>query len=190
MVRMQPAAIRTRLVLGVCALAVAAAAEVWAADGPAPFRTGLFGVTPDQTVRISIVNTGDVKGTITPAVSLLDPSGAVLVERRGRSLAEGVGSFADFTSREGATWLGGAVPGVVSARARAQVRAEVAVDYQPIADDGRPISEDAAAIAALRRNVRLTLEVFDTATGRTLFTMPFDAVGFDPQPDPPAPAVR
>jgi hypothetical protein len=51
---------------------------------------------------------------------------------------------------------------------------------------GQIVSDDEAAVRALQGNVRLTLEVLDVATGRTSFTMPFVAKGFDPQPDPPA----
>ena len=39
----------------------------------------------------------------------------------------------------------------------------------------------------LLRNVHLTLEVYDVATGRTAFTMPFSEVMFNPQPEPPEP---
>ena len=35
--------------------------------------------------------------------------------------------------------------------------------------------------------VLVTVEVFDTATGQTAYTMPFAAVGFNPQPEPPEP---
>jgi len=35
--------------------------------------------------------------------------------------------------------------------------------------------------------VLVTLEVFDTATGQTVYTTPFAAVGFNPQPEPPEP---
>ena len=54
---------------------------------------------------------------------------------------------------------------------RAQVRAEVVLELD----------------TTTRRcnDIVLTLEVFDTATGRTAFTMPFTAVGFNPQPEPP-----
>jgi hypothetical protein len=40
---------------------------------------------------------------------------------------------------------------------------------------------------ARRGDFHLTLEVFDTATGQTVYTMPFLAVGFNPQPEPPEP---
>ena len=68
---------------------------------------------------------------------------------------------------------------------RAQVRAEVAIELQPIPDDGRCADDAVARRQAQRllRNVHLTLEVFDVATGRTAFTMPFAEVGgVDPTP--------
>ena len=173
---------RLRSFASACLLTMLPATVAWAGIDPTPFRTGLFGLTPTQSIRISVVNTGDVRGIITPRVIIRDVAGSPVAERRARPLAEGIGTFVDFT---GAVTVAGAN---VAGPSRTQVRAEVSADYLPLGDDGRVVADDEAAVRALRRNVRLTLEIFETATGRTAFTVPFDAVGFDPQPDPPRPA--
>jgi hypothetical protein len=52
---------------------------------------------------------------------------------------------------------------------RAQLRAEV--DFDAIPEDG------------LNRSAHVALEVFDTATGKTVYTMPFaEAAGIEPTP--------
>jgi hypothetical protein len=70
--------------------------------------------------------------------------------------------------------------GGLPASARRQLRVE-AVVLLPVPDDDACQAEE--VLRALRRQVQLTLEVYDVATGRTEFTMPFVAVaGIDPQP--------
>jgi hypothetical protein len=39
---------------------------VWAGVQPTPFRTGLFGITPGQAIRVSVLNAGNIGGTINP----------------------------------------------------------------------------------------------------------------------------
>jgi hypothetical protein len=167
-----------------CTFAVASPPVARAGIGPTPFRSGLFGVTPEQSIRISVVNAGEALGTIAAYVRILDLAGTVLAERRGRTLSEGIGTFVDVALGGGSS-TGTALPGATRPT-RAQVRAEVFIEYLPVAADGQIVPDDEAAVLALQRNVRLTLEVFEVATGRTSFTMPFVAKGFDPQPDPPA----
>jgi hypothetical protein len=76
-------------------------------------------------------------------------------------LREGVGTFVDIPWEEPATT-------VTRIRRRAQIRAEVELLF----DD----------TLLQRGDLLLTLEVFDTLTGRTAFT-----VAFNPQPEPPEP---
>jgi hypothetical protein len=91
------------------------------------------------------------------------------------------------------TAAGARVPGdgsLVRGR-RAQMRAEVAIELVPTPEDGR-CSDDAVArrhARRLLRHVHLTLEVYDVATGRTAFTMPFSEVMFNRQPEPPEPVA-
>jgi hypothetical protein len=149
-------------------------AEVAGID-PTPFRTGLFGVTPGQSVRVSILNDGQAGSVINPCVRIWDAAGTLLFETHTGPLPSGVGAFADFEpAPEGDTPPTGGPPrGNAS---RVQLRAEVDADHPA---DG----SNRGARRHFRGRVLLTLEVFDTATGRTIYTMPFSAVaGIDPQP--------
>jgi hypothetical protein len=155
------------------ALAARAGAEPLAA------KTGLFGVTPDQVVRVSVLNAADGSVMIAARAQVLDLAGRVLFDRRGAAIPAGAGTFVDFSPvASGGTSL----PGTITRPGRTQVRAQIALEFM---EDGRLLTLAEVAERGLRRAVRLTLEVYDAATGRTLFTLPFEAVGFDPQPDPP-----
>ena len=174
----------------------------WAGVEPTPFRSGLFGIAAGQAIRVSLLNAGTIGGTIGPCfnpdlagfvVTIAGPAGRVLFELHHKMLTAGVGTFTDFIPllEDGATPAGTRVPGdgsLVRGR-RAQVRALVAIELQHIPEDGRCADDDVARRQAQRllRNVHLTLEVFDVATGRTAFTMPFSEVMFNPQPEPPEP---
>jgi hypothetical protein len=195
---------RTGIAL-VCVGTVLAPALASAGITPTPFRTGLFGIATGQAVRVSVLNAGEVGGTVNPCfhpdlaglvVTLAGPAGRVLFESRHKALPTGIGTFTDFAPipEDGITGPGGAV---VRAR-RVQMHAEVAIELQPIPEDGAPVPNDGKcaddAVARrharrLLRNVHLTLEVFDVATSRTAFTMPFSAVMFNPQPEPPEPVA-
>ena len=144
----------------------------WAGIQPEPFRTGLFGVAAGQAIRVSVVNAGGAAGIlvpcvtpplVVPAVRIRDVSGKPVFESKGGLLQEEEGMFLDIAHP----------PDPVRSLypPRAQVRAEVVLEL----DRSAPQCGE----------IVLTLEVFDTATGRTAFTMPFTAVGFNPQPEPP-----
>jgi hypothetical protein len=179
-----------RHALGLMCLGALLAPPAWAGVNPQPFRTGLFGITPGQAIRVSVLNAGNEGGTVNPCfnpalagfvVKLSSPAGRVLFEAPHKALPEGRGAFTDFIQPP-------PEDGVTRNR-RAQVRADVAVELQPIPDDGR-CTDDAVArrhARRLLRNVHLTLEVFDVATGQTAFTIPFSEVMFNPQPEPPEP---
>jgi hypothetical protein len=127
-------------------------------------KTGLFGVTGGQTIRVSLWNAGN-RGGIIPCTRVFDLSGALLAEIEGTPTGPGEGTFvdvnaADFGLREGE---------------RMQVRVEV--ELSPPPNDNRRVRTSDGI---------LTLEVFDAATGRTAFTMPWVLKGFNPQPEPPA----
>jgi hypothetical protein len=181
---------------------------------PQPFRTGLFGVTAGQTIRVSAANAGIIQPCVMPdvlvsAVIIRDLAGAPLFEAKGEVLTDGMGMFVDFqpVPEDGApTPTGALTPGPVPAPAvrshRLQVRAEIIISpvpddgapvpddgrpaCEPIPDDGLPAGDDALGVLP---NVIPTLEVFDTATGQTVYTMPFAKVAFNPQPEPPEPVA-
>jgi hypothetical protein len=155
-----------------CVAAVLSAQIAWAGIQPEPFRTGLFGVVAGQTVRVSIVNAGAVAGIINPCFRVWSAAGVLLAETDGGPLPGGVGTFADFVLTPPS--------GTPVRNGLAQVWAEVELvpAVQPT---------DRAAARLHRPNVHFTLEVFDTATDRTIYTMPFVKVGFNPQPEPPEP---
>ena len=134
---------------------------------PQPFRTGLFGVTAGQAIRVSILNTGDLGGIIAPCVRVWDAAGTLLVETETGPLPGGLGSFVDFIPVPD----DGTPPpsGTRIVNRRAQVRAEVDFDSAP--EDG------------VNRDAHVTLEVFDLATAKTVFTLPFAAAaGIEPTP--------
>ena len=158
----------TALGLGV----LAAVCAVWGARPAQAIiivnsKTGLFGVTGGQTVRVSILN-AQAKGDITPCVGLFDLSGNRLARQEaGMPLTLGQGAFFDFDAAS----LG------LRAGQRAQIRVEVEL---PPPDDGRAgrIKEDDAIV---------TVEVFDNASQSTMFVVPATTRGFNPQPEPPMP---
>jgi hypothetical protein len=142
-------------------------AEV-AGINPQPFRTGLFGVTTGQSIRVSVANAGEVGGLIEPRVRVFNLAGALLAEVDSDSLPAGGGRFVDLVLP----------PGGAVVRQQVRVEVELVPTVQPA---------DGAVPAIRRQDIHLTLEVFDTATGQMQFTMPYAAVGFNPQPEPPEP---
>ena len=157
-------------------------------------KTGLFGVTGSQTIRVSVLNASD-KGGINPCVGVFDLSGRMLVEIEAMPLRPGEGTFVDFDAatlglrdgqrmqvRVGVELVGPPDDDRVGTGPPDDDRLAVPPPDDscpgiPPPDDGRRVQPDDAI---------LTLEVFDTATGRTAFTMPWVLVGFNPQPEPPA----
>ena len=172
--------------LGLVCAGTLLAPLAWAGVQPTPFRTGLFGITPGQAVRVSVLNAGGDGGIIGPCfnphldgfvVTISSPAGRVLFESHHKTLVQGVGTFTDFAPDGGLR------------ERRSQMRAQVALQLVPIPEDGRCTDDGVARRQARRllRQVHLTLEVFDVATGRTAFTLPFSEVMFNPQPEPPEP---
>lgn len=146
-------------------------APAWAGIQPEPFRTGLFGVTAGQSIRISILNAGDAGGVINPCFHVWDAAGVLLLEVDGGPLPGGRGTFVDFT------------PIPSGALTRAQIRAEVVFEHGDLSRDATDSRDAAATRLTLAGNILVTLEVFDTATGQTAYTTRFTAVaGIEPQP--------
>jgi hypothetical protein len=184
-----------RSVLITSLVALLSVPPAWAGINPQPFRTGLFGVTAGQTVRVSVLNAGDdelanpcfqMGGLV---VTMTGAAGRVLFQSKHTALLPGTGAFADFTPDDDAGQT--RAPGAVARVRRIQMGAEVAIDLLPISGAARCANDAVAKRQARRllRQVHLTLEVFETATGRTGFTLPFSAVMFNPQPEPPEPAA-
>ena len=137
---------------------------------------------------MGVLNAGDEGGGINPcfnpgalvaAVLIRDLRGATIFKSRTEPVEGGAGTFVDAVpvpdakdSTTGARTPGG-VPPPTPIR-RLQVRAEVLI-----------VAEDPVRLQC--GDVALTLEVFDVASGRTEFTMPFSEVMFNPQPEPPEP---
>jgi hypothetical protein len=180
----------------VCLGIVFASASLRAGVEPQPFRTGYFGVAEGQTIRISMFNARfDRRGLFAPCavpdalvarIVIRNLQGRALFESRSGPVADGAGDFVDFAplSDTGAASAGARTPGRAAPmqRQRLQVRAEVVVAS---ADAGATPPEPARR--RCREEVLLTLEVFNTASGRTAFTLPFSEVAFNPQPEPPGP---
>ena len=160
----------------VCILVLLPASLVWAGIEPTPFRTGLFGVTKGQAVRISVLNTGGARSVINPCVRIWDAAGTLLFEMDGGLVWGGVGTFVDF----GPPPDDGVPPptgGPIRDGNRVQLRVEV--ELVPAVQPAVP----PASRLSFRPDIHLTLEVFDTATGQTVYTTPFAAVGgIDPTP--------
>ncbi len=181
----------------VCIAALLAPTIALAGVSPEPFRTGLFGVAAGQAIRVSVLNAGTVSGIapcVTPdlagfVVTIAGASGRVLFESPQRALPAGIGAFTDFVPPLEDAATGARVPGdgVLARGRRVQLHAAVAVELTPVHDDRCTAQEARRQARRLLRGVHLTLEVFDLASGRTAFTLPFSEVSCNPQPEPPEP---
>jgi hypothetical protein len=176
------------------ALAFAPAAPP-AAQGiePTPFHEARFGIASLarlQTVRLNVLNAGDVSG-ISPepfapcrvSLRFLNPGDAVsgvdpqpFLDASGAPIAlvvdlrPGESAFLQLTSAD-------AFRGTRELRTQLRAAGRFTDVSAPVPDDGIP---DACAA------VVPSLEVYDVLTGRTqYFTHPLNIVGFNPQPEPP-----
>ena len=142
-------------------------------------KTGLFGVAAGQKVRTSFVNLAQKRVGIVPCTKVFDIDGNMIAEHEGMPLQAGQGAFFDFDAGRL-----GLRPGE-----RAQIRVEVVLEQPPDPtqppDPAQPpdptgprdrIRPDAAAV---------TVEVFDSDTGKTTLTLNAALKGFNPQPEPP-----
>jgi hypothetical protein len=133
----------------VCVMWAARPAQAIIDDGG---KTGLFGVTSDQTVRVSILNSALTKGGIVPCAGIFDLNGNRLARFEGTlPLMMGHGAFFDFDAR---TFD-------MPAGERLQLRVELELETPN--DRTVPVQPD---------DVLITVEVFDNASGKTMFTVP------------------
>jgi hypothetical protein len=131
---------------------------------PVPFRTGLFGVTAGQAIRLSVLNASGSGGLVQPRVRVREATGVLLFRANGAPLPAGGGTVIDFQPvPDDGQPAGGPVPDDNHVQLGVEVELVRAV-YPP-----DPIAPPRFRAA----DVHLTLEVFDIATGRTIFTMPF-----------------
>jgi hypothetical protein len=140
----------------------------------------LFGITAGQAIRVSVLNAAVAGGIINPCVAppplvakvaVRGLDGATLFEALTDKLVTGMGGFVDYAPRTTTTDRV-----TVPSNRRFQVRAEVSFT-------------EADMVTVQACGVALTLEIFDIASGRTELTMPFAAVMFNPQPEPPEPVA-
>ncbi len=118
------------------------------------------GITFGQTLRVTLLNVGSKPFEADPCV--FDGDGAHIKTGDTFTLAPGQMRSFDLSRSE----IGGPT------EARVQVRAAAHVKNADL------------------KNLMLTAEVVEDATGKSSLSLPGVRVGFDPQPDPPAPAVR
>ena len=156
-------AFRTLVALAaLCAVALPASAII-VING----YTGLFGITSEQTIRVSVLNLDAASG-IVPCTKVFDPAGRLLAQIDATAaLRRGEGTYLDFD----------AAALRLPAGERAQVRVELSF---------LPPERGQRAVRIDDDDVMLSLEVFDTQTGKTGFTTPLELKGFNPQPEPPA----
>ena len=147
---------------------------------PVPFMTGLVGVARGDVARLHVANLVPPdpvreRRACEAVLAFFDANGQPLVDEAGAfvtqkvDLAPGQASSLDLSWRS--TNMGADPSGI-----RAQVRAHVVLVSRR--GRGGPCADTAA-----------TLEIYDETTGRTSMILhPGSLVGFNPQPEPPAPA--
>ena len=138
------------------AIAVAVLAIIWAGWGARSAqaiiiinsKTGLFTLTRDQSVRVHVVNTGEERGIIIINGRVLDDEGNTVAEFSGRRVFPAQADSFEF------------MPQLEQGELLQKVRVELMVE------------------GASRKGVTFipTLEVFDTATGKTSVNQNFITV--------------
>ena len=139
-------------------IALGMIATIWAVWGARPAqaiiiinnKTGIFTLTGDQSLRVHVVNTGEERGIIVIAGRIMDSEGNSLAEFSGRRLPLGQAESFEFMPRLADGHL-------------QKVRVELMVE------------------GALHKGKEVsfipTLEVFDTATGKTNLGQDFITAG-------------
>jgi hypothetical protein len=162
-----------------CIGALLLASQTWAGIEPVPFRTGLFGVTAGQAVRISVLNGAGERSMVNPLVRVRDATGRLLAEVDAGRVTGGTGGFVDVVPMAG-DGAGTTTPTLSRSGARLQVRVEIQIRSWALPGSDE---DDLAALRRLLARVIPTLEVFDTATGRTIYTVPYaEVAGIEPTP--------
>ncbi len=110
-------------------------------------KTGMIGVVEGQTLRINVANVGD-RGDIHACWKVFDMMGNMVAELDGRSLPPGMAMSFDYHAPD---------------PQRMELRVEVQVE-----------DPDETSAKRLRDRTRITVEVFDTDTGKTEVFYPLD----------------
>ena len=128
---------------------LATPSEAYIIDGG---KTGLIGITDGQTLRVNVANVGSA-GALEPCIKVFDAMGNLVAEFEGDRLTAGMAASFDLNRDD-----------IVDSRGRLELRLETEVE-DPDERDAR----------RLRKRVRITVEIFDNATGKTeVFTAPPD----------------
>ena len=168
-------------------VALGMVASIWTSWGARPAqaarpivgKTGLFGITEGQTVRVSILN-AQARGGIVPETGIFNMGGNEIARRESSApLSQGQGTFFDFDAGS----LG------LRAGQRAQILVRVVLEQPPDPcqppDPGQPPDPCQPPDPARPGDAMVTVEVFDNASGKTMFVIPATLEGFNPQPEPP-----
>jgi hypothetical protein len=131
-----------------------------------PGRWGLFGIVADQTARVSVVNTsadprGQAPGSCRVSLGFVDSEGVVLKETR-LTLRPGQATSLDYEF--GAPPERGDAVGGTAGRGRQDLRARIEIGNLVDPGDREPRFLPLGPCVP-------TVEVFETATGRTAFTV-------------------
>jgi len=133
-----------------------------------PGRWGLFGIVADQTARVSVVNTSGDPGGYPPgpcrvALAFVDVGGQVLEETR-TVLAPGQAASLDYAFQPPPDGERGEAGASADRVGRQDLRARIEiVNLVPPPDQDRQSVPPGPCVPAV--------EVFETATGRTAFTV-------------------
>jgi hypothetical protein len=140
------------------AITVAVTAAIWTVWGAQSAqaiiiinnKTGIFTITDDQAVRVHVVNTGEERGIIIINNRIIDSEGNTLAEFGGHSLKLGQSESFEFMPR-------------LAEGEQQKVRVELMIESA--SRKGKEVS------------FIPTLEVFDTATGKTIVGQDFITAG-------------
>jgi hypothetical protein len=148
-----------------------------------PGRWGLFGIVADQTARVSVVNTSGDPGGVPPgpcrvSLAFVDRAGIVLKEAR-LTLRAGQAASLDYGFTPPPEPDSGAAAGLPADRSgRQDLRARVdIVDLVDPGDRGPRLVPPGPCVPSV--------EVFETATGRTAFLVAEARMGAEPHLNPP-----
>ena len=116
--------------------------EAYIIDGS---KTGVIGVTDGQTLRVNVANVGSSAVALEPCVKVFDAMGNLVAEFEGDRLLAGMAASFDLNRDD-----------ILDSRGRLELRVETELE---VPDD--------ANIRRVRDSIRITIEVFDNATGKT-----------------------
>lgn len=163
-----------RVKTGVLAAGAAALAFGVAHAGPTPHMFGaLFGLAPEQTVRVSIASVDDPNirglppGPCSVQLKIFGGDGSVVVASDLVRIAPGASFSHDLKYSD----LRGGRFGFVAVDPRDGFRAQLRAVSYLVSPHGR----GAAGCPSDPKVLKLSIEVFDDASGRTAFMVPTDS---------------